>query len=235
MDYRIPIHLQLSEVIREKIEEGEYKPGDMIPSEREMAATYGINRATVKTAINSLVKEGLLKRVQGKGTFVLIKEKGNLGALTGLSSAMKGRGIEPSSKIILKEVIEDYKKINNLLNLKPDKKVFRMLRLRYGNDEPSALEDTYVPYDLFKDIDNTNFEVVSLYEYMETQNVRIKKSSQNLTLAKANKREAKLLKIPPDTPIFLFEYLSRDDTGRIVEYTKSYTRGDKIVYDVLLK
>lgn len=71
MDYRAPFYLQLREIIRNKIEDGEFLPGTAIPSENELAETYGINRLTVRNAIDSLVNEGMLKPVQGKGVYVL--------------------------------------------------------------------------------------------------------------------------------------------------------------------
>lgn len=232
----MPIHIQLREIIREKIEDGEYKQGDMIPSEREMAKTYGINRMTVKNAIDGLVREGLLFKVQGKGTYVLNRKvKKDLQVLTGLSASMKEKGIKPASKVMVKEVLDDYEEVNKKLNLPINKEVFRLLRLRLGNDEPSALEDTYIPYERFKDILEVNFEMISLYDYFESKGVKIDKSYETLTIVKANHREAKLLSIPVDTSIFLFEYLTYDDKGNIVEYTKSYTRGDKVIYEVLLK
>ena len=55
MDYRMPLYMQLKEIIIKRIEDGEYLPGEKIPSEREMADTYGVNRMTVKNAISSLV------------------------------------------------------------------------------------------------------------------------------------------------------------------------------------
>ena len=66
-----PIYLQLRDIIRSKIEDGEYLPGMPIPSENELAQNYGINRMTVRSGIDSLVKEGLLKPIQGKGVYVV--------------------------------------------------------------------------------------------------------------------------------------------------------------------
>ena len=71
VDYKSPIYLQLREVVRGKIESGEYPPGMAIPSENELSDMYGVNRLTVRNAIDALVKEGLLKRIQGKGAFVV--------------------------------------------------------------------------------------------------------------------------------------------------------------------
>ena len=71
VDYKSPIYLQLREVVRNKIEEGEYPPGTAIPSENELSEMYGVNRLTVRNAMDALVNEGLLKRIQGKGVFVV--------------------------------------------------------------------------------------------------------------------------------------------------------------------
>ena len=65
MDYRMPLYMQLKEIIIKRIEDGEYLPGEKIPSEREMADTYGVNRMTVKNAISSLVEANILYRVHG--------------------------------------------------------------------------------------------------------------------------------------------------------------------------
>ena len=64
---------QLREVLRAKIEEGEYPPGTAIPSENELAAAYGLNRRTVREAVALLVREGLLRSVAGKGVYVRLK------------------------------------------------------------------------------------------------------------------------------------------------------------------
>ena len=73
-EYKMPIYLQLRELIRNKIEEGEYMPGTAIPSENKLAETFGLNRLTIRNAVDALVNEGLLRRVQGKGVFVVGKK-----------------------------------------------------------------------------------------------------------------------------------------------------------------
>ena len=70
LNYRSPLYIQLREVIRSKIEDGEYLPGTAIPSENQLAETYGLNRLSVRSAVEALENEGLLKSVQGKGVFV---------------------------------------------------------------------------------------------------------------------------------------------------------------------
>ena len=70
---KYPMYLQLREILRSRIDDGEFIPGSAIPSESELAQTYGLHRLTVRNAITALVNEGLLKPVQGKGVFVVGK------------------------------------------------------------------------------------------------------------------------------------------------------------------
>mgnify|MGYP002676462682 CR=1 FL=1 len=69
-EYLQAMYLQLAESIKKKIIEGVYNEGDAIPSEREIAKMYDVNRMTVKRAIMQCVNDGYLYRIQGKGTFV---------------------------------------------------------------------------------------------------------------------------------------------------------------------
>ena len=104
LSYRTPIYLQLREIIRNRIEEGEYLPGTAIPSENKLAETYGINRLTVRNAVDALVNEGILRRVQGKGVFVVgDKYEENLdehgGFVNVMSSGTKRVSIKEQAKI----------------------------------------------------------------------------------------------------------------------------------------
>src|ERR1700681_3065055 len=97
----LPRYYQLKEIMREKIRLGEWKPGDLIPSERELGEQYGISRMTARQAITELVNEGLFYREQGKGTFVSRhKITQQLIHLTGFTEDISARGQHPSTKVI---------------------------------------------------------------------------------------------------------------------------------------
>ena len=102
VSYNAPIYLQLREVVRSKIEDGEYAPGTAIPSENLLASTYGINRLTVRSAIDALVNEGLLKRVQGKGVYVVAQIERDLEVLGGFTQTMNAKNVETRRKILSK-------------------------------------------------------------------------------------------------------------------------------------
>src|SRR5579883_3160551 len=93
---------QLTEIMRENIHSGEWKPGDLIPSERELGEQYGISRMTARQAITELVNEGLFYREQGKGTFVSRhKITQQLIRLTGFTEDIKARGQRPGTKVLI--------------------------------------------------------------------------------------------------------------------------------------
>lgn len=227
MDYQAPMHVQIKKILREKIEEGEYQPGDMIPSERDLARLYGLNRMTVRNAITQLVKEGLLKRVQGKGTLVIQPRiTRDLIELKGFSQTMKDRGIVPSSKVLSIDTIESTRKLRRIFKLEQALPVLCINRLRLGNEEPIALEETYVPHHLLPDIERFDLKVFSLYDVYAYHGIQLQTAYQTLTLTKLEQRIAKLLHLPPNSAVFLFECISYDQEGQPLEFTRSYTRGD---------
>ncbi len=231
MDFKVPMHAQLREHIREKIEEGEYKYGTAIPSERNFAEMYGLNRMTVRHAIDELVREGILKRIQGKGTFVTKpKIERDVSSLKGFSRMLINKGIKPSSQLIHSEKRKAGYKYAAIFNIDKDEYVYRMLRLRLGDNEPITLEDTYVPYNLIDNIENIDFEVYSLYDLFAANNIELSSSNQTLTLIKIRNGEAKLLNVLPGSTVFLLEYTTVDSKGRALEFTRAYTSGEKSTF-----
>ncbi|MDF2679000.1 MAG: GntR family transcriptional regulator [Brevibacillus sp.] len=228
MEHKIPMHAQLRELIREKIEDGEYAYGQPIPSERELATTYGLNRMTVRSAIEALVGEGILKKVQGKGTFVTKSKIGsNLYKLQGFSKMLLTKGIQPSTKLLYAGKRKAGHKYASIFNLEEEAQLFRIIRLRLGDDEPFTLEDTLIPYDLLAEIDQYDFGVHSLYELFDANGINLEMAHETLTLVKIRNVEAKLLQVPPGSSVFLHECKSYDGNNRVVEFTKSYTNGQK--------
>src|SRR5438105_13008663 len=96
----LPRYYQLKEIMREKVRAGEWKPGDLIPSERELGEKYGISRMTARQAITDLVKEGLIYREQGKGTFVSQRKiTPQLNQPTGFTEDIRARGQLTSTEV----------------------------------------------------------------------------------------------------------------------------------------
>lgn len=102
-NYKSPLYIQLREVIRNKIEDGEYPAGTAIPSEAQLAETYGLNPLSVRSALSALKYEGLLRSVQGKGVFVNgPKAERDLDTLGGYRQTMDERSIEAHTRVLIK-------------------------------------------------------------------------------------------------------------------------------------
>jgi len=236
MDYRSPVHAQLRELLREKIETGEIKEGEAIPSERELAATYNLNRLTVRNGISALVEEGLLKKVQGKGTFVIKpKIERDLFSLQGFNNILVQKGIQPSTKLLYAEQRAAGRKYARIFGVEEETKLFNITRLRLGGGEPYELEDTYILYDEIAEVERIDFQNFSLYEAFRLNGIKLDRGEQTLKLVKVEGEEAKLLQIPDGSSVFLFECQSYDENNKTVEVTRAYTRGDKCNFYAELK
>ena len=234
IDYRMPIYVQIKAAIVDKIKNREYLPGEGIPSERRLAELYGVNRMTVKNAIQALVEEGYLYRVHGKGTFVQRKNTQKLSwgceENYGLGAMLKGSGVKRKDKVIMKGLIKAFNYLGSKLGLAKFEDVYVLHRVRYCNDEPFAAEYCYMPFKFFEDVEEYDFAQVSVYEYMQTKGHYPVTFDQKLIIVEADEKLAKLLKVKLKEPLYYFEFIGSDHAGNIVEYTESYIRCDKAVF-----
>lgn len=223
-----PIHVQIREIIRSKIEDGEYKPGEEIPPETQLAKFYGLNRLTVRNAITALVNEGLLKRVQGKGLFVAgrLTER-NLGKLGGFTQTTRAKNVIPGRKLLYRTRRPAGIKYSRILSVPPESELFYIRRLFLANNEPVSIEDTYIPCDVCPDLGKVDLGVFSLYEIFGYHGIVLKEARQTMSLTTLSPKENHLLKLMADTPVLLFEYISYNTSGRAMEFNRSYTRSDK--------
>lgn len=233
MDYRMPLYQQIKAALKKKIEDKEYLNGEAIPSERKLAETYGVNRMTVKYAIDSLVEEGYLYKVQGKGTFV---QKENTQKIIwsndayGLGAMLRAKGASRKDKVVVKGLTKAFNFLGSKLALAKYEDVYVLHRIRYANGEPFAVEYCYVPFKYFEDIDEHNFEHTSVYEYMNSKNHFPVDFDQKLILIESEGRISKLLELQHGEPIYYFEFVSRDQYGNVVEYTETYVDCKKAIF-----
>lgn len=228
--------LQLQKRIIKQIESGDLLPGEKLYSERTMAEMYGVSRMTAQYALNALVRKGYLYRVQGSGTFVRqnLVDKMDLSYLSdagngGISAIMKSYGIKMSGKVLTKGIVSA-RYFSYKLDLDMDEDVYVLHRIRYGNDEPIAVEYTYLPARIFADIDRFDFSRVSLYDYMDSKGRMPKTFSQRLQIVEASEREKAYLELHEDDPVYYLEFIGYDEKGTVVEYTESYARCDKFEF-----
>lgn len=233
IDYRSPVYLQLREVIRSKIEDGEFRVGTMIPSENDLSETYGVNRITVRNAVDTLVREGLLKRVQGKGVFVLgEKIDRDLETLAGFSQTMREKEKKVSIKVLVQTVRPAGEKYASILSIAPTDRIHYIKRVCSAEGEPVSLEEIFIPWVVLPRMEGIDLSVFSLYEVYGFFGIHPVEAYQTLDLVCLDARDANVLKLPAGSAVMLFESISYDQTHRPLEFARTFTRGDRCDFSV---
>jgi GntR family transcriptional regulator len=224
-DGPIPKHAQLSALLTE-LARTELGPDDPIPSERELMTTYAVSRTTVRRAIDGLVADGLLRRTQGKGTFVSRPRLESRLHLASFSQDMRRRGLTPSTRLLRVDTAEPPPDAAHWLGLAPGAAAWRLHRVRLADGQPIALERGWYPVQLLPGLDRRELDG-SLYElFTEVYGLTIDSAEQTLWGESATTELAGLLDVPTHTPLLVFRRLSRA-RGQPLEYVVSWYRGDR--------
>jgi GntR family transcriptional regulator len=225
-----PRYLQLADLIRARIRKSGIDEGQALPSERELAERLGLSRVTVRKALDVLLREGLLSRRHGSGTYVAprIEQAGAL--LAGFSADISARGQRPGSQMIDRGTGLPMPDEAMALGLSPDALVHRLTRVRMADGEPLALECAVIPVACLRSLDLVSD---SLYAALEAQGRKPVRGVQRIQASLATPQEARLLSIPPGAAILRIERRSFLANGTPVELTRSAYRGDR--YDFIME
>ena len=224
-----PIYYQLQELLVGKIESGEFRPGDKLPSENELAAQYDISRNTAQKAIRALVNWGLAQRVQGKGTFVCNKSITlSITASLSMTSQIIGLNKEPQSHMLQAKRIDASNDIANKLNISKDDPVYMIQRIRLVDKMPLMLQTSYIPVGFLPGLLEKELEDSSLMEIITRDyGIEIDNASEVMRAVSVTKFEGEILGIAEDSPAFLLQRRTYLNDGRVLEYAKTIVRGDK--------
>jgi GntR family transcriptional regulator len=228
-DLPIPLYYQLKTVLIEQIKGGALKAHDKLPAEDELALYYGVSKATVRQALGELVVIGLVRREQGRGTFVA-EPKIELGPrdLTSFTQEMNGNGLRPSSTVLKQQVIEAEGEVAERLKLAKGSDVLELKRLRLAQGEPMGIQTAYVALNLTPELPKENFESVSLYEILEQRYGIVASHARELHYAVLlDRQDAKLLKVPAGSPGLAGERITFLRVDEPFELVYSVMRGDR--------
>jgi len=225
----IPLYYQLKEKLTQQIQAGEFGPGQLMPSERELSDMYGISRMTVRQALGEMVKEGLLLREQGKGTFVAEpKISQALLKLTSFSEDMRNRGMQPDSRVRRSYLQDASRTVAERLQIQEGKPVIVFERIRLADQRTMAFEMTHIPLTRFPGIEQEDLHALSLYKVLEERyGVVIQFARQTIEVGLSNTLESECLGIAISSPVLHIERTTFDYDGEPFEYVKSAYRGDR--------
>jgi GntR family transcriptional regulator len=221
-----PLYLRLKMLVQDAITQGDLKPGDAVPSERDVATLLDISRVTVRKAFTELVDEGVLVQRRGSGTYVRERTgriEQPLSRLTSFSEDMQLRGFKTEADWLDRSTGLPTPEEALKLSISPSEHVCRFHRLRRANGEPLAIELAVVPH---RFLDDPSAVTYSLYDALGAKGFRPVRALQRLHATALKAQEAIWLDQPDGSPALFIERISFLPDGRIVEFTRSHYRGD---------
>lgn len=192
---------------------------------------------TMRRSVGSLVAEGLLISLQGKGTFVSADHGIVLGPpqLTSFTQDMQSRGWRSTARTLQAEVRRADPDVATILGLRPNARVAVIRRVRFADDEPLAIQVTHLPAALFPGVELHTLEKESLYQVLErAYGVRPATASEQYNAARLSAAEARLLGVAAGSPAFRVVRVTSDSAARRIELVRSVIRGDRYTLAVQL-
>ncbi|MDQ0363175.1 GntR family transcriptional regulator [Breznakia pachnodae] len=233
---KLPIYYKLAKKIEENIEKGIWRKGEPIPSERELIKIYNVSRITVRNAIDELVKQGKLEKIQGKGTFVLGKSiVQNLGNLYSFTREMEKQGKISSTKVLNISIMKASLKLALHLGIKENDEVIYIERLRCADKEPIMIDRSYFSKEKFGFLLDIDLTKKSLYKTLENEyGVYINKAIETFSGCMLTDEESEKLGCAKHQYGLLVKRTSFMDE-KVVCYSTTVASGDTFEFTIKLE
>ena len=228
----VPLHHQVYLDLRAALDTGEWRPGDLLPPERQLAGRYGCSLITVRRALSELTREGRLERTRGRGTTVLRPRiERDFGGTMSFTEEMQDRGLDPETKLIASRPESAGEVVAAALRIEPGSPTLYVERLRVADGEPLLLEQVHLPAEQFPGLLASDLERGSLYDLLTARyGTRIVRARESLEPVLLRAREARLLGQRARTPALQIEGIAFSSEGIPIEFARSYVRGDRTRY-----
>jgi GntR family transcriptional regulator len=233
--------LSLADQVRARLEQavhdGELRPRERIPSERELSQHLGVSRMTVRAALQDLVAGGALYTIRGRGTFVAeLRLEQPLGGLTSFTQDAEQRGRRASSKVLSCSVIPAPLDLAGVFGVHAGAEVVRISRLRLQDGLPLAIETSHILHELAPGLAAHDFERESLYQVLRaTYGLQLCWARQTLAASEPTLEEQHLLEMLGPAPILRISRVTALADDRVAEFVRSAYRGDRYLFTVELR
>ncbi|NLE44425.1 MAG: GntR family transcriptional regulator [Chloroflexi bacterium] len=218
----VPLYQQLYDSLLDRIDQGELRPGDRLPSERQLCDEFNLSRATVRQAFRELSRRGLIRTVPGCGTFVSTP-RSNLVvdvSLAGFTTDLHRHGVSPSSSLLGSNVItapgDD---LVDAMRLQAGEQVLAVERLRLVDSVPLALHKVYVNLRMCPQLLRSDLAEMSLFRFLRDEcGLTITRAEEQVYAALATQRELDVLRLSYPASVLRTERTTFTDTGEVVEF-----------------
>lgn len=223
------IYKQIEKLLREEIANS-YAPGEYLPSENELAIRFGVNRHTIRRAVDELIFSGLLERRHGKGTLVLDGPADyTLGSSTRFTETFASLGKTASSRILNKLVIPARGGIANRLQMEQGESVLWIESLRMADDRPICVISHFLPKHAFPDL-LSEYAGGSLHEYLRKRyDIKLRRVESLISASLPQGDDASLLEMSQHQPVLRVKSVNVcEQEGAPLEYALTRFRADRI-------
>ena len=227
----LPLYKQVEKHVTQLIVEQRWKPGEMIPSEYQLADEFGVSQGTVRKALNTLTDANVLTRKQGLGTFVA-EHTGRPALYRFFPIVADGKTPElPESELLSMKCETVKPEIAAELNIQDNEKVVILARRRMLNGETCILEDIYLPTKYFPGLESEPEIPHTLYHFYQTNyNLTVHKTIDKIKAVLASERDAEQLGVDKGEPMIQFTRLTKSLDSHNIEYRITHCRSDKYHY-----
>ncbi len=224
------LYARIEEALATEIAQGEYRPGDQLPTEDALLERFQVSRITVRRAIQNLVSRGLLEIRRGLGTFVLSPRiEAELTKLTGFVEDMNAAGRKATARVVSQGVVAASARVAERLQLAKGTKVMQIKRVRIADGVPISFDETYLPLPLGKQIVRNDLRQHPIFTLLEEEyGVPLVEADYELEAVIATKPVADALRVRVGSPIFQIERTSMTTGNQPVDYEVLFYRGDLV-------
>lgn len=231
-----PLYRDVATALEKAISDGVWKPGERIPTEAELDSLFNTSRGTLRMAISELVRKQLLHRQAGSGTFVTGPSFKSLERYFRYESLAQDPRIVPHNKILDQRFVHVDEQAAISMGIPADTQVGYMRRLRYNQNEPFLIVDSFFPMSMWNTIASADLGSDYLYdEFKHSCGVYVVCVEEYLRADLANDAEAALLGINVGSAVIRFERTAYTFAEKIVEYRRAVGRADRFRYHVVLR
>jgi GntR family transcriptional regulator len=228
----LPLWFQIAERLRSAIGRGEFRPGDVLPSEARLNERFGVSRTTARASLDRLEQEGLVRRRSGKGSIVLSpRVEQPLNLLASFSEDMRRRGLQPSYVTLGVDHVPATAEVAEALGIGPSQPVFQAIRLFKADERPMGICESWIAPEVLKshapptaaELDNG-----SLYKWLEHRcGARIVSGHEIIEAATATKQQAQFLEVMAGAALLVARRCSHATAGSPIEYAIMRYRADR--------
>ncbi len=224
----IPVYNQIIETMLQSFREGVYKPGQQLPTQKELCEKYQISLMTLRKVLDELQRMQVIQSIPGKGIYVSPRRKEtDYGTLVGFDEQMARLGLVPRTQTLEIKQLPAPTIIAEILRINPGEKMIYVKRLRFADDRPVSLYKVYIPHYLVPDIVDKGLAQKSLFKMLREEfGYKLVGSRNTVSAVVPDEESRKFLELTEITALLLREQVTFIESGEVIEYSVNLSRGD---------